>query len=173
MSGGRRAPRRMRKRPRGGGDSRSLNLIHTNNSPNPASMRVPGRFRVASIRSLGRCCGYRSTTFIASPVARFDGSGWHAWLPRSTRHCGALCTGGRCMRSPPSEPERETPSRLQPRSGFKESRLYPRGFSGMAKQKSSARCSRFYRRARCGAITGRPDSHLRRVPRLPSLLHGR
>lgn len=33
--------------PAGGGDSRSLNLIHTNISPNPASMRVPGRFAPA------------------------------------------------------------------------------------------------------------------------------
>ena len=51
MSGGRRAPRRdAQASPAGGGDSRSLNLIHTNNCSNPASMRVPRRFRVLPIR---------------------------------------------------------------------------------------------------------------------------
>lgn len=51
MSGGRRLRREdASASPAGGGDSRSLNLIHTNISPNPASMRVPGRFRVLPIK---------------------------------------------------------------------------------------------------------------------------
>lgn len=36
--------------PQGGGDSRSLNLIHTNNSPKSMPMRVPARFMVAVLR---------------------------------------------------------------------------------------------------------------------------
>ena len=36
--------------PGGGGDSRPLNLIHTNNCSNPVSMRVPGRFAVLLIK---------------------------------------------------------------------------------------------------------------------------
>ena len=40
----------LRRPPAGDGDSRPLNLIHTNNSPNPVSMRVPGRFAVLLIK---------------------------------------------------------------------------------------------------------------------------
>ena len=36
-------PGGMAREGRPGGPAGPLNLIHTNNSPNPASMRVPGR----------------------------------------------------------------------------------------------------------------------------------
>ena len=42
---------RRRQAERGGGGSRSgpLDLIHTNNSPNPVSMRVSGRFDLENL----------------------------------------------------------------------------------------------------------------------------
>lgn len=40
--------------PGGGGDSRPLNLIHTNNSPNPISMRVSRAFGGAKVELQGQ-----------------------------------------------------------------------------------------------------------------------
>lgn len=55
MSGRRRAPLRgALATTAGDGDSRSLNLIHTNNSPNPISMRVSRAFGGAKAESEGQ-----------------------------------------------------------------------------------------------------------------------
>lgn len=65
--------------PAGGGDSRSLNLIHTNISPNPGPMRVPGRFDARWSLS----DRYLQSAFVREPRAAWfrhcDDRIWYCW----------------------------------------------------------------------------------------------